>query len=62
VEDSGGGSAYHSENDFETVLNQLLSSAQLRDQLGVTGREYVLAHYASERVVDKFLRAIGLNN
>ena len=60
IEDSGGGLAYDSQEDFDSTLSQLLSSVQTRDRLGLLGREYVLANYASERVVQKFVREIGL--
>jgi len=54
VQRSGGGIAFGTYPDFEVALDKLLASAELRKQLGASGRMYVEANYQWDDVITRY--------
>jgi glycosyltransferase involved in cell wall biosynthesis len=58
VERSKGGLPYTGFAEFDAALAVLLASPALREQLGQAGREYVLANYEWDDVLDRYERLL----
>jgi glycosyltransferase involved in cell wall biosynthesis len=56
---SEGGLLYNDETDFQVALGLLLDQPELREQMGANGREYVIARYKWDDVIDHFIRCIS---
>ena len=55
---SGGGSIYHDYESFAARLNEMLASQSMRDQMGESGRDYVVSRYVSERIRQSLVEAV----
>ena len=55
---SNGGLYFRSYNEFEAVLDLLLASPELRNQLAQNGYRYVQTHYSWEHVLKRFRAAL----
>lgn len=51
---SNGGLYYHTYDEFALTLHTLLGSEELRVQLGRQGREFALAHYSWDVIMNKY--------
>jgi glycosyltransferase involved in cell wall biosynthesis len=59
VRTSEGGLLYSDATSFEVALSLLLEQAELREQMGENGREYVLARYRWNEVIDHLAASIS---
>ena len=55
---SGGGLPFANEGSFFTAARALLDSRESAGQMGMKGRDYVLAEYSSGAVTERFLRLV----
>jgi len=59
VRTSEGGLLYSDATSFEVALSLLLEQPELREQMGANGREYVLARYRWDDVIDHLASSIS---
>jgi len=62
VRRSGGGFAYHGDDEFVDVLRRLLQNARGAEEMGLAGKRYVADNFAWDKVEDRFIDLVRRMN